>query len=217
MAEGPQPDEETKHRRHERIVGTITLIATLCAAGFAGGAYVQARRQADIAQAALVESDHPFLEFTATSNPDVSRGGKRYSSVNLTIQNQGTRAAVIHLAEFAIVEEDTVAAALDAISKAGLVILGQNCTRQISRKVLQPTTSFSFECVSVIPKRGPKDLHLQHLVGSVAYGGALGARWRQTFNMLEMTGGEWVSFGYTADLETRTDGRGHEVPTERYH
>lgn len=214
MSETPQADEEIKHRRYERIVGTVTLIATLCAAGFAGGAYLQAKRQANIAQAALIESDHPFLEFNATSNADFSRGGKAYRSVTVTITNQGSRTAALQYAEFAIVNGDTEAAALDAVSKRGLVTLGLNCAGQIIRKTLPAAGSIRTECRSVVPRDNKVT---QRLVGVMAYGGQLGTRWKQTVDMFEIGNGEWSDARPTFDLETRTDGSGHPIPTEKYH
>lgn len=216
MSENSEADEETKHRRYERVIGTVTLIATLCAAGFAGGAYIQAKRQADIAQAALFESDHPFLEFSATSNADVYRGGKPYRSVAVIIKNQGTRAAVLHLAEFAIVEAETEAAAVDAMSKAGIIQLGLNCTGQVIRKIIQPAAGIRMECRSEIPKTSPKDPAFQHLVGVIEYGGGLGVRWKQTVNAIEMTGEDWIDVRPKTVIETRTDGRGRPIATERY-
>ena len=200
--EGSQSSEEAKHRRYERAVGGITLIATLAAAGFAGGAYVQAKRQADIAQTTLIESDHPFLDLDIKRNADVARGGKTYLSTTLTVTNQGSRTAALQYAEFAIVDEGTMPEAMKVITRPGLVVLGMNCGSQIIRKVIQPSKGVRTECTSVVPMQSGVQ---QHLVGAMEYSGQLGVRWQRTFDLLEMTNGDWIDVRPYRELERRVD------------
>ncbi|TXN43867.1 hypothetical protein [Methylobacterium sp. WL7] len=200
--EGSQPSEDAKHRRYERMVGGVTLIATLAAAGFAGGAYVQAKRQADIAQAALIESDHPFLDLGIKRNADVPRGGKAYLSTTLTITNQGSRAAALRYAEFAIVDKGTVPEAMSVIAKPGLAALGLNCAGQAIGKVIPAGRGIRIECNSVVPKQNGI---AQHLIGAMFYSGQLGTQWRRTVNLVEMTNGDWIDTRPFQELETKID------------
>ncbi len=116
-------DEETTQRRYERVVGAVTLIATLAAAGFAGGAYVQAKRQGDIAQEALIESDHPFLQLSAKSNPDIVRAGEAYISVSLKLTNVGSKVAMLDRAEFALADDSNLAPTVASVTRPGLINL----------------------------------------------------------------------------------------------
>jgi len=209
VSETPHQDEETTHRRYERRIGTATLIATLVAAVCAGGAYYQARRQADIAQAALIESDHPFLELSAKRNADISRDGKTYLSVTATITNQGSKPAALQYAQFAIVNASTPA-------ETALQDFKSDCAVQLIRMVVPVNGSVRTECRSKIPKPD-RELDPQHLVGVIVYGGQLGARWRQSVDMGELTGGEWFDVHPSYDLETRIDGAGNPIPSEKYH
>ncbi|TXN05921.1 hypothetical protein FV242_01750 [Methylobacterium sp. WL64] len=202
MSENPHADEEAKHRRYERIVGSVTLIATLCAAGFAGGAYLQAKRQADIAQTALIESDHPFLELGIQKGAEVHRDGKTYVRVTLNIKNQGSRPAALQYAEFAIVNEGAAEEALSAMSKTGLVGLVVLCAPQIIRKVIPVAGTISTEFRSQVPV---VDRVQQNLVGGFVYSGQLGTAWRQTVNRRELTSGEWADFRPAFDFETRIE------------
>lgn len=208
MALGSNSDEETTHRRYERIVGTVTLIATLLAAGFAGGAYVQAKRQADIAQAALIESDHTFLEVSAKGNADPAKIDGTRASMTITIANQGSRAASIQFALFSIMEREGTGA------RAKLTNPSTVCGGPVLQKVIPPSGSVHTDCTFVLSK---PNMPSAHLVGTLVYSGQLGARWRRDIDMVELPTGHWMDAFPNADRESRANVDGQPIPTEKYH
>lgn len=210
MAEKPQADEEAKHRRYERTIGTITLIATLCAAGFAGGAYVQARRQADIAQAALIESDHPFLKLSLTDRPSIVKGGKTYTAVTVTITNHGSKAAALQVIHFAIVNDPAQVVPPNSGIVGGLQAMRFDCVDVGTRKIVPANGSVQLDCVSLVPV---PDKGEQHFAGLFTYTGQLGVIWSQWVDLTREYKAGWTEnpLQPAFNRETRVDARGNEI------
>lgn len=208
MAEGPQADEEIVHRRYERWMGGLTLAATICAAVFAGGAYFQAKRQADIAQAALIESDHPFLEVSAKGNADPAKIDGAHAWMTITITNQGSRAATIQFALFSLMEMEGGGA------KTKLTNPSSVCGGPPLQKVIPPAGSVRTDCTFALSK---PNMPSAHLVGALVYGGQLGARWRRTVDMVELQSGQWMDAFPNVDQESRANIDGQPISTEKYH
>lgn len=211
MGEGSERNEEAKHRRYERTIGTITLIATLCAAGFAGGAYVQARRQADIAQAALIESDHPFLKLSLQNKSNAVWEGKTYASLTVTIANLGSKAAALQLVHFAIVNDPAqVVPPPGGGLVGGLRAFQFDCVDMRSRKVVPANGSVQFDCKSQVPV---PEKGVQHFAGLFTYTGQLGVTWSQWVDLIPDYPNAWTEnpLQPAFNRETRVDARGNEI------
>lgn len=211
MAEGPQATEEVVHRRYERWVGGITLFATLCALGFTAGAYVQAKRQADIAQAALIESGHPFLTLSLTDRPSVVKNGKTYIALTVTITNHGSKAAALKVIHFAIVNDPAqVVPQPGGGIVGGLQALRFDCVDVRTRKIVPANGNVQLDCLSVVPV---PDKGEQHFAGLFTYTGQLGVIWNQWVDLTREYKAGWTEnpLQPAFNRETRVDARGNEI------
>lgn len=211
MSENPQADEGVTHRRYERWMGGITMAVTICAAGFAGGAYVQTKRQADIAQAALVESDHPFLKLSLQNKPNTVREGKTYASLTVTIANLGSKAAALQLVHFAIVNDPAqVVPPPGGGLVGGLRAFQFDCVDMRSRKVIPANGSVQFDCKSQVPV---PEKGVQHFAGLFTYTGQLGVTWSQWVDLIPDYPNAWTEnpLQPAFNRETRVDARGNEI------
>ena len=193
------PTEE-EHRTAEQFswrygyaLNVGVAILTLIGASFAVGTYLQTKRQADIAQKALAESDRPLIYIHVDQS---SRAKEGDASIN--ISNLGTKPAIVVVAGF-------------WNNDSGVVDYGRSlkaCFRYV-REILISSQTIRPDCQFI----GNRDNAIRHLYGFIHYKSVTGSEWLQKIDYFFNPGdGEWYEGGgKDQNFEIRLDEQGSPV------
>lgn len=197
--EGWHPEERTHHRIERVFWGwttalyALTFVATAAAAWFAYSAFIQAKRQADIAERSLIESDRPLIYI----HVDQSSYGSEFDA-SIAISNLGTKPAIIIQSDFWHNDSGIV-----NYSKSLEVCFVFRNEVMITERKITPDCKYSGDIKNPI----------HHLYGFIKYKSLAGAEWIQKIDyFLSLNDLEWNEGGGAGqNSEVRVDARGVPV------